>query len=133
MNIGFIGAGKMAKALIDSILLLNDIDTKFVVSDIDTKRLDLFRNRKNFQTTKSNMEVVEKSDIIFLAVKPQNIENVLNEIKNCDKLIVSIAAGVPIDYLEKKLKKSKIIRIMLNISCLIGEMAGGFSLGSKKV
>ena len=130
MKIGFIGAGKMAEALIKSILK-SKISDNIIASDINENRLKYIEKEIKIKVTKDNKEVVENSDIVFLAVKPQNIKEVLNEIEGIIKkqLIVSIAAGIDLNYLESKLNGKRIIRIMPNTPCLVGEMAAGFSLG----
>jgi len=56
---------------------------------------------------------------------------VLEEIKDTDKLVVSIAAGVKLKKIEGKLKKAKVVRVMPNTPCLVGEMAAGFAVGKK--
>lgn len=128
-KIGFIGAGKMAEALVKTILN-NKITDNIVTSDIDNNRLSYIKKELNIKTTNSNKEVLE-ADIIFLAVKPQVIDSVLDEIKETNKLVVSIAAGITLGYLESKLKKARVVRVMPNTPCLVGEMAAGFSLGKK--
>ena len=129
-NLAFIGAGKMASALI-SCIYKNNISKSIIASDRNDKNLTNIKKQFKIETTKNNKEVVKNSDIVFICVKPQDIDNVLNEIKIIVKnqLIVSIAAGIKLKYLESKLKGKRIIRVMPNINCLVGEMAAGFSAG----
>jgi len=79
-------------------------------------------------TTSNNKEVVEKSDIIFLCVKPNNIKEILEEIKNSiqDQIIISIAAGIRIKQIEKVIGDKKIVRVMPNLNCVVKEMAAAF-------
>lgn len=130
-KIGFIGAGNMAFALAKAIkkAKLGSI----IASDINQERLDFVKKELNIQVTKSNKEVFQNSDIVFLAVKPQVMDFVLDEIKTHVKnqLIISIAAGIKLKRLESKLKNKKIIRVMPNTPCLVGEMAAGFAVGKK--
>ncbi len=128
-KIGFIGAGNMAFALIKSVKKLGP--HYIIASDIDNERLGFVREKTGIETTKDNKEVVKRADIIFIAVKPQSIDGVLDEIKDVSKgkLIVSIAAGVKIERIEKKLKEARVIRVMPNTPCLVGEMAAGFAVG----
>jgi pyrroline-5-carboxylate reductase len=128
-KIGFIGAGKMAEALITAILN-SKITKEIITSDINTNRLNYLKKELKIKTTNDNKEILN-SDIIFLAVKPQVMDNVLEEIEDTDKLVVSIAAGITIGHLESKLKNARVIRVMPNTPCLVGEMAAGFSLGKK--
>lgn len=129
-RIGFVGAGNMAEALISAILK-NKMAKSIIASDISSKRLQYMKKRFGIRTTEDNQEVISNSDIVILAVKPQVIDNVMEDIKETDKLIVSIAAGVTIKALESKLRKARVIRVMPNTPCLIGEMAAGFSRGSR--
>lgn len=128
-RIGFIGAGNMAEALISAIVK-NKMAKSIIASDISEKRLQYLKKKFGIKTTSDNKKVVEGSDIIILAVKPQVIDKVMEDIKETDKLIVSIAAGITIKALESRLRKARIIRVMPNTPCLVGEMAAGFSRGS---
>jgi len=132
VKIGFIGAGKMAEAMI-KVILKNKIanSANLIASDVNENRLEYIKKETKIKITKNNKDVIKNSDVVFLAVKPQNIEEVLDEIKNIVKkqLIVSIVAGINLNYLESKLKGKKIIRVIPNTPCLVGEMAAGFSLG----
>ena len=130
-KIGFIGSGNMASSLAKAIL--NEEPEAFIImSDKDSVKLRKLENSMQIHAAKSNPEVINSAEIIFLAVKPQDIPLVMDEIKfnlSRQKLFVSIAAGITISYLESKLQKQRIIRVMPNIACLVGEMAAGFSLG----
>lgn len=129
-KIGFIGTGKMATALISSIYK-NRPAKEIIASNHKEENLKKVKSKYNIRTTLSNKEAVKNSDIVFICVKPQDIDNVLKEIKNevKNQLIVSIAAGVKIRHIEGILGKKRVIRVMPNINCLVGEMAAGFSKG----
>lgn len=129
-KLAFIGTGKMATALISCIYNKKFIKS-IIASDKNQKNLDNIKKQFKIKTTKDNKEAVKNSDIIFICVKPQDIDEVLNEIKSTIKnqLIVSIAAGVKLKHLESILNRKRIIRVMPNINCLVGEMAAGFSAG----
>lgn len=129
VKVGFIGAGNMALALIKAIKKANLADSIYA-SDIKQYRLKLVED-ENVNVTPYNKVVVNESDVIFLAVKPQQIDKLLEEIKDTNKLIISIAAGITLKHLETKLKNARVIRVMPNTPCLVGEMAAGFALGSK--
>ena len=100
-TISFIGAGKMAAALISGIHKKNLF--KVIASDKNNKNLAKIRNQFKIKTTDNNREAIKNSDIAFICVKPQDIDEVLNEIKYAigNQLIVSIAAGIRIRHLEK--------------------------------
>ena len=129
-SIGFIGTGKMATALIGCIYN-KKIVTSIIASSRNIENLTEIKKQFKIKITRDNKEAVKNSDIVFICVKPQDIDIVLNEIKNTVKnqLIVSIAAGIKLKHIEGVLKNKRVIRVMPNINCLVGEMAAGFSAG----
>lgn len=129
-NIGFIGTGNMAKAMIKG---LKNSKLKFNIYGFDKDAKILAQTEKEYgiKIKKSNEEVVKVSDIIILAVKPQNMNEVLNELadKITEKhLIISIAAGIKINFIMSKIgKKIPVVRVMPNTPALIGEGACAYS------
>ncbi len=124
-KIAFIGAGKMAETIISGIIRSKIFSPKqIVISDIDKNRSCFIKQKFKIFAAKDNFEAAKNSDVIFLSVKPQNISEVIGSIYEAidsKKLVVSIAAGVSLKYLRKKMPKAKIIRVMPNNPCLIGE------------
>src|SRR3989338_5208763 len=111
-TISFIGTGKMATALIGCIYDKN-ISKKIIASDKQNENLVKIKKQfSQIKTTNDNKEAVKNSDIVFLCVKPQDIDDVLDEIKDTVKnqLVVSIAAGIKLKHLESKLKGRRVIR-----------------------
>ncbi len=101
-----------------------------IVSDLDEKKLEKI-SKIGVKTTKNNKEVVKNSEIIFLAVEPSDIDKVLNPLKiGKEKLIISIAAGVPISQVENHIE-ARVVRVMPNICVDVSEMASAYSLGKK--
>ena len=129
-KIGFIGAGNMAYALAKAISR-KKLAAAINVFDINKKRIDLFRKEFNAGIKQSNKDVAADSDVVFLAVKPQVIDEALDEIKETGKLVISIAAGITLKHIESKLTKARVVRVMPNTPCLVGEMAAGFAVGEK--
>jgi pyrroline-5-carboxylate reductase len=126
---GFIGGGNMAEALIKGMTSQGMKDI-FVAEPAEEKRLRLGRTY-GIRTTGSNVEVVSGCDIIILAVKPQNMGAVLDEISEGvteDKTVVSIAAGITIAYLGSKLRTAKLIRVMPNTPAIVQEGMSVMSL-----
>jgi pyrroline-5-carboxylate reductase len=114
-RIGIIGFGNMGSAIAQRIKTRH----KVFVFDADrnkTKRL------KNINVSNDISKLASSVDVIILAVKPQDLENVLQEIKDYvnDKLIVSVAAGKETAYIEKALGNVRVIRVMPNIEIIIG-------------
>lgn len=120
-SIGFIGAGNMATAIINGLTKNNNI--KLLAFDIDSSKLDNLKTNGVAPCGNAG-ELVLKSDIIFLCVKPQDFANILEQIKlsfSVEKLIVSIAAGITMNYIEKSLLPgTKIVRVMPNTPLMMG-------------
>jgi len=117
-NIGFIGCGKMASAFI------NGIKDKYCVkaSEINEEYAKSMSEKLDISVYTDNIKLVKGSDIVFLAVKPNQAIAVLNEIKDeitNDKLFVSICAGITTEKIQHILKDIRIIRIMPNTPALL--------------
>ena len=122
--IGFIGAGNMANAIINGMLSSGKYDpSNIYVFDTDESKKHIMK-LKNVNVCKSSKEVVENSEYIVLAVKPQNYKEVLNEIKDyvSDRhVLISIAAGISIDFINSNLNQNcDIVRVMPNTPLLVG-------------
>jgi len=147
MKIAFIGAGRMAEALIARLK-----GHSILASDISAQRLQSLGKKYKIGTTSDNAAALAFGDIVILAVKPQQMAEVLEGLKGLgsrglpagrhgkgqgSKIIISIAAGIPLGYLQKKLPGIAIIRAMPNNPCLIGEgitaLAGGKRTTAKEL
>lgn len=130
LRLAFIGTGKMANALI-SCIYNKKIAKSIIASDKNEENLEKIKKQFYIKTTIDNKETIKNSNIVFICVKPQDIDDVLDEIKDIlkEQLVVSIAAGIKLKHLESKLKNKRVIRVMPNINCLVGEMAAGLSAG----
>ncbi|MBQ4129245.1 MAG: pyrroline-5-carboxylate reductase [Ruminococcus sp.] len=126
-KIGFIGVGNMATAIIGGILNNNFTNAECInIYDLSTEKCDDFA-RKGVKVCDSISSVTTQSDIIFLAVKPQNYADVLTALCDVDckdKVFVSIAAGISIDYIRSLLKQNvKVVRVMPNTPLLLSKGA----------
>lgn len=133
-KVGFIGTGQMALSLAGGFVLAEEYEKKHVFGyDVSKEALDSFKRLIGGTVCDSVTAVLESAEVIFLCVKPQQMGNVLQEIRAAsadlsDKLFVSIAAGIPISYYERALGDSiRLIRVMPNTPCLVGEAASGFA------
>ena len=125
-TIGFIGAGNMATALISGLINSNHSTSKIIASSPEDEHLERLSSDFGVHTTSNNQEVLKIADLVILAVKPNIIEILMNEIKNegvyQDIPIISIAAGVKIKKLESYFgESSRIIRAMPNTPASIME------------
>jgi len=117
-RIAVIGAGIMGGAIITS-LRKGGCKNKIIATDIRPERL-MELEKLEISTTADNLEAAKNSDIIFISVKPSDIENVMKTIKKeiDEKLVISVAATVPLEFLYKFIPEAKIIRIMPNVAAL---------------
>ena len=128
---GFIGAGKMAAALIQGMLAKNATTAdRVAASDPAASIRDAVRSKTGIHVTESNTEVIERSDVVVLAVKPQSMANVLEGLRHSltkDHLVISVAAGISLrrlaDHHEPGLR---FVRVMPNTPCLVGEGASAY-------
>ncbi|MBI1310997.1 pyrroline-5-carboxylate reductase [bacterium] len=135
IRVGFIGAGKMATALARGLISSGFVSADGVVaSDVYATARESFQTETRTQTVESNADVVASSDVVILAVKPQQMGDVLDGISSLleDRhLVISIAAGLPLSFYEAKLGATRrVIRVMPNTPCLVGETAAGFAVGA---
>ncbi|MFA5393483.1 MAG: pyrroline-5-carboxylate reductase [Candidatus Ratteibacteria bacterium] len=131
-RLGIIGAGKMGSAIITGLLKAKVITTEeTLVCDRDPRQYKNITSVYPVKTAKSIPELVSHSDICILAVKPQDKESVLKEMAAIGKrkLVVSILAGIPTEYLEKKLGKIPVVRVMPNIGIKVGAGMSFYSPG----
>lgn len=125
-TIGFIGAGNMAKAIFSGMLQKKACDAgSIIVSRRDKNALALLEKEYGIYGTTDNREVVNKADIVFLAVKPQKLKEVIMEIApfiRKEQIFVSIAAGKTISFMEEGFgTEVKLIRAMPNTPAQAGE------------
>lgn len=129
MNIGFIGAGNMASALVGGLLAKGISPKNIALSDMQAQQLASFADQGMF-TSLNNQEIVERSDVLVLAIKPQVMADVLKPLANTVQakrpLIISIAAGVRIKSLERWLGGAlSVVRAMPNTPALVQAGATG--------
>ena len=132
-KIGFLGAGNMAEALIRGLLRSHLVDVNSLrVSDVSEGRLRCFQESYSLKTFPQNGSLVADSDVLILAIKPQNMRDVLREIKGLvrsEQTIISIAAGIPTSFILKELEKeARVVRVMPNTPALVLEGASAISL-----
>jgi pyrroline-5-carboxylate reductase len=117
--VGIIGTGNMGEVLIRGLIQSGKVKkSDILASDMSQDRLKYISETYAIRTTSSNVELVEKASIIIIAVKPQNIDDLLEELSHSsheEHLFISIAAGVTAEKLAAKMHhKSGIIRVMPN-------------------
>ena len=125
-TIGFIGAGNMGSAMIGGICAASLFPADHIIaSDYSAAALEKMQNKFSIKTTVSNVEAAQKSDILFFAVKPNKLDEVIAQIADHvrpDCIVVSIVAGKTIASIETAFAKDiKLVRAMPNTPALVGE------------
>lgn len=136
-TIGIIGSGNMGSSLIRA---LRAKGLSIEVNDKDKAKLRKVCRQYSLRQAKSNIDLIKSSQVLIIAVKPQNIDSVLFEIdealalatnkSQADKLIISIAAGVTTKYIEKVIGgRARVIRVMPNLAASIAESMSAIAKG----
>jgi len=126
IRLGFIGAGNMGSAIIKSVAKANIIASdRIFVYDVDQEKVKNLNKETGVGISGSGAEVVENSDVIILAVKPNMVKPVLESFKDKldnKKILVSIAVGLPIKLFKDVIgNDKKVIRTMPNMPAMVGE------------
>jgi pyrroline-5-carboxylate reductase len=136
MNLGFLGAGRMATALSSGCIRAGLVPAANVLASDphEAARAKFAEAVSGASATDDNRAVLQASDVVILAVKPQMMAGVLAEIRNAvtpQHLLISIAAGVTLARLADALPpRTRLIRVMPNTPCLIGLGASCYSRGA---
>lgn len=133
MKVGIIGCGKMAQALAAGLCACQPGPfSLLLVNDVDESRTSLFGKEFGAQSAQQQ-ELVSQSDVVILSVKPNQVAEVLNHTFHswyAGQIVISIAAGLTIDYLQKRLPPGVlVVRAMPNLPALIGEGIAAISTG----
>lgn len=133
-TVGFVGAGRMACALARGIVNAGLIPPeRLIASDVLPAARDEFARTVGGRTTAHNAEVRAAADALVLAVKPDRIVAVLEELRpatTASHLTISIAAGIGLDEIEDALfEGARVVRVVPNTPALVGASASAFALG----
>jgi len=134
LSVGFLGAGKMATALAEGFIRSGLVKpTRIIASDVVEAARKGFAQATDAKASASNLDVVTAASVLILAVKPDQVMGVLDEIKGKfteSHLLISIAAGVTLAKLESALGGSaRVVRVMPNTPALVGASATAFATG----
>ncbi len=125
MNIAFIGGGNMGEAMLSAILGKKLSQPQNIsVCDINETRRKHLEQKYGVAVMSDNQLAIEKADVVVLAIKPQNLAEVMAELSGQLKpiqLLLSIIAGAAIQTLSSGLKHDRIVRAMPNTPAQIGE------------
>jgi pyrroline-5-carboxylate reductase len=127
MKLGFIGCGNMANAIMSGIIKDGLIPASEIIgADPTAFGRERTLKENGITVTDSNIEVVKEAETLFFTIKPQYFHQMISEIRDYvreDQLIISIAAGRTLDYIQSEFggKKVKVVRLMPNTPAMVGE------------
>ena len=133
-KISIIGTGNMGEALVGGLIGNGSSNpANIICSDVREDNLKRINEEYGVTTTTNNIEAIEMSEIVIYAIKPQIMASILRETASyldMSKLIISIAAGVPLAAIESRLGKDlRLIRVMPNIAAFVREGATAIAAG----
>src|SRR6202167_5439106 len=134
MRLAVLGAGKMGGILIEAFVKQGLVSPENIFATVQHPAAESQNNSKlSVSVSNNNRAAVKKADVVFLCVKPQTVGQVVDEIRgelNEKKLLVSIAASVPADYIERRLRgKVPVIRAMPNTPSMVGAGITAIAMG----
>jgi pyrroline-5-carboxylate reductase len=131
--IAIIGAGKMGEALVSGLLRAGQRPEDVLVTERYADRARMLEERYGVRAV-SNVEAAQKAETLLLAVKPQDMSALLDEIGSAvspDRLVVSIAAGITTTFIERRLPEgTPVVRVMSNTPVFVDEAMSAVSPGS---
>jgi pyrroline-5-carboxylate reductase len=134
MMLGFLGAGKMASALVRGVISSGVVKaSEVVISDVHAATADKLSKAAGVAVAGTNGALVEKVDALLLCVKPNDALDALREVsaKLKGKLVISIVAGLDSQALESAAGAGvRVVRVMPNTPALVGQGAAAYSMGS---
>ncbi|HTL48566.1 MAG TPA: pyrroline-5-carboxylate reductase [Verrucomicrobiae bacterium] len=124
-KIGLVGVGNMGSAILDGLLSRRLVASENLwVFDKDAAKSGRFAEEARVHAANSNTELVQKTDIVLLAVKPQDLTSVSPELKRAlgpRHIVISILAGMSLDKLRQHLGESVLVRAMPNLGAKVGQ------------
>jgi pyrroline-5-carboxylate reductase len=134
LTVGFVGCGKMATALAQGFIRANLVaPAQLIGSDVSEESRETFSRSTGATSTSRNRDVPQAADVVVLAVKPDQVREVIAELRDgvtSSHLILSIAAGVTLARLEGALPEgTRVVRVMPNAPALVGASATAYALG----
>jgi len=133
-KIGIIGTGNMGEALASGLVSSQKSNPDNIIcTDVREDSLESIKDKYGVITTTNNKDAIRESEIIIYSVKPQILASVLKETASCldmSKLVISIAAGVPLAAIESCVNKElRLVRVMPNIAAFVKEGATAIAAG----
>ena len=133
-TIGIAGVGKMGEALLRGLIVGRVVPaSRILVSDAIPARAKEIAAKHGVTSLETVADLARESDILVLAAKPKDMPSLVTGIAGHvkrDALVITLAAGVRTAFVEKSLNgRGRVVRIMPNLACAVGEGATAFALG----
>lgn len=132
-RVAILGTGKMGEALLSGMVRAGRQASGLVVTTHDPGREQKLRDRYGVEVT-DNVSAVTSADTVLIAVKPQDMGKLLDEISasvSADQLVVSVAAGITTSFIERRIPvDAPVVRVMSNTPVLVDEAMSALSAGS---
>ena len=132
-TLSVLGAGKMGEALVAGLLRAGAPAGDIVITTRREERGEELAERYGVSVL-SNIDAVSATDAVLVAVKPQDMAALLDEIASTvepDQLVISVAAGIPTSYIERRLPDDvPVVRVMSNTPVLVDEAMSAISAGT---
>jgi len=129
-KIGIIGAGNMGQAIIKALIESDTFDAaSILVTNRSPGKLEKVKKLYNVNSVSTNEELIEQSDIVIVAVKPQDMEEALDHCRNAfspEQIVVSLAAGIDFKGLRRWIPEGNLTRVMMNTPVFIRKGVIGF-------
>ncbi len=133
LNLGFIGGGVIAEAILSGLIRSGLNPQSFFVSEIKDSRLTYLSQKLGINPVRNNFDLVKNCDIIILAVKPAVVKEVMFEIGQeikAEQTLISLAAGINTNFIAQFMPEPRaVVRVMPNTPILVGEGACAYCLG----
>jgi pyrroline-5-carboxylate reductase len=135
-HVGILGTGNMGYAILRGLLAAKKLEIERIrISDVNAKRLSELQAELGVTALSDNRKLVESSNVVVLAVKPQTLASVVDEIGHAwqsDTLLLSLLAGVSTAALEARLPSGvRVVRAMPNTAALVLQSATAVCAGSR--
>ncbi len=131
-KVGFIGLGNMGQAILTALITSKTLKPEQVfVNNRTPGKVQKMVSRFQVNPVETTEELVEKSDIIILATKPQDLLDLLEPLRKTfttDKVVISLAAGIQIPTLRKYIQEAELVRVMPNTPIFICRAVVSFCL-----
>jgi len=133
-TIGFIGIGTMGQAIVKGLLKHGVSARRIVACDASEETRREVARHFGIRITYDNRKLLEESDIVILAIKPQHLSEVTSQLASSfsrKQLVISIAAGITLKWLQARLRDVPVIRVMPNLPAIVGQGFSAIALGRK--